>query len=117
MNENQACEVPFVEQLRSVPKDFRAERVIQRADDGTPTGHQIIPVGFMFHRAADELERLASPEARAYTQVELATIARDAARYRLARSPDFRLIDLLDEEKLDDALEPQPMPEGENNGS
>lgn len=65
--DNEPCEVPFVEQLRSVPEDFRASRVIQRADDGTPTGHQFIPVGVMFHRAAAEIERLQAlrPEGRA----------------------------------------------------
>jgi hypothetical protein len=53
-----ACEVPLVEQLRSIPKDYRAVLAIQWADDGRETGHQYIPVGFMMHRAADEIERL-----------------------------------------------------------
>ena len=56
MSDSDACEVPFCEQLRSVPTGFRASREIQWADDGTPTGHQLIPVGFMFHRAADALD-------------------------------------------------------------
>lgn len=53
-----ACEVPLVEQLRSVPEDYRTVRAIQWADDGRETGHQFIPVGFLMHRAAAEIERL-----------------------------------------------------------
>ena len=56
MSDSDACEVPFCEQLRSVPKEFRASREIQWAEDGTPTGHQFIPVGFMVHRAADAID-------------------------------------------------------------
>ena len=65
MKDDQACEVPFVEQLRSVPKDCKTVIAIQWSDDGTETGHRFIPVGFMMHRAADEIERLqaAQPEA------------------------------------------------------
>src|SRR5688572_7113293 len=54
---DQACEVPLIEQLRSIPKDYRTSRAIQWADDGRETGHQFIPVGYMMHRAADELEK------------------------------------------------------------
>lgn len=53
--QEQAYEVPLVEQLRSIPVDYRTCREIQWAEDGTPTGHQFIPVGYMMHRAADEL--------------------------------------------------------------
>ena len=56
--DQQACEVPLVEQLRSIPKDYRTCRAIQWSDDGRETGHQFIPVGFMMHRAADEIDRL-----------------------------------------------------------
>ena len=64
MSEDQACEVPLIEQLRSIPKDYRTVRAIQWTEDGRETGHQYIPVGHMMHRAADELEKLASrPEA------------------------------------------------------
>ena len=56
--EHQACEVPLVEQLRSVPKTFGAWRATQWSDDGRETGHQHIPVGYLFHRAADEIESL-----------------------------------------------------------
>lgn len=64
MSEDQACEVPLVEQLRSVPEDYRTVRAIQWAADGMEIGHQFIPVGFMMHRAAAEIERLraAAPE-------------------------------------------------------
>jgi hypothetical protein len=56
--DQQACEVPLVEQLRSTPKDYRTVRAIQWSEDGRETGHQFIPVGFMMHRAADEIDRL-----------------------------------------------------------
>lgn len=52
------CEVPIVEKLRSVPKDYRTCVAIQWAEDGAETGHRFIPVGYMMHEAADEIERL-----------------------------------------------------------
>lgn len=58
LSEGGPCEVPLTEQLRSVPKDFRTSRAIQWSEDGRETGHQYIPVGFMMHRAADEIEKL-----------------------------------------------------------
>lgn len=76
-DENQACEVPLVEQLRSIPEDYRTVRAIQWSEDGSETGHQFIPVGFMMHRAAAEIERLraAAPEGE----------AQEARRYRAWR--------------------------------
>lgn len=53
-----ACDVPLVEKLRSVPKDYRTAVAIQWAEDGTETGHRFIPVGYMMHEAADEIEAL-----------------------------------------------------------
>lgn len=53
-----ACEVPLVEQLRSIPKEYRTVRAIQWSEDGRETGHQFIPVGFIMHKAADEIDRL-----------------------------------------------------------
>ena len=52
------CEVPIVEKLRSVPKHYRTCVAIQWDDDGRETGHRFIPVGYMMHEAADEIERL-----------------------------------------------------------
>jgi hypothetical protein len=52
------CEVPIVEKLRSVPKDYRTCVAIQWAENGAETGHRFIPVGYMMHEAADEIERL-----------------------------------------------------------
>jgi hypothetical protein len=57
-DDDKCCEVPLIEQLRSIPKDYRTVRAIQWSEDGRETGHQFIPVGFMMHRAADEIERL-----------------------------------------------------------
>lgn len=53
-------EVPLIEKLRSVSKDYRTWEAIQWAEDGTETGHRHIPVGYMMHEAADEIERLGS---------------------------------------------------------
>ena len=52
------CEVPITEKLRSVPSDYRTCRAIQWSDDGRETGHQLIPVGYMMHEAADKLDLL-----------------------------------------------------------
>ena len=56
--DHQCCEVPFVEQLRSIKKDARMSYPIQWASDGSETGHQFIPVGYMMHKAADEITAL-----------------------------------------------------------
>lgn len=53
--DQQCCEVPLIEQLRSVPKDCRTSYAIQWDEDGRETGHALLPVGFMMHRAADAL--------------------------------------------------------------
>jgi len=53
---DEASEVPFIQQLRSIPKDYRTCRAIQWDAFGREIGHQFIPVGYMMHRAADELE-------------------------------------------------------------
>lgn len=54
-SETQACDVPLIEQLRSIPKDYRAVIAIQWAEDGRETGHRLIPVGVLTNRAADEM--------------------------------------------------------------
>ena len=51
-------EVPIVERLRSVTKDYRTCVVTQWAEDGSETGHRFIPVGYLMHEAADEIVRL-----------------------------------------------------------
>jgi hypothetical protein len=56
--DNRPKEVPLIEQLRSVPIELRVTLEIQWAEDGTATGHRFIPVGYMMHRAADELDGL-----------------------------------------------------------
>mgnify|MGYP001560934242 CR=1 FL=1 len=56
------CEVPLIEQLRSVPKNYMTCAPIQWDEAGNETGHRFIPVGLMMHRAAEELERLAALE-------------------------------------------------------
>lgn len=49
---DQACEVPLIEQLRSVPRDYRAGVEV------SPTEWRNIPYGRMMNEAADALERL-----------------------------------------------------------
>lgn len=52
------CEVPLIEKLRSVPKDWRIIVANQWAGDGREIGHRFIPVGDIMYEAADEIERL-----------------------------------------------------------
>ena len=56
------CEVPLIEQLRSVPKNYMMCAPIQWDEAGNETGHRFIPVGLMMHRAAEELAELESPQ-------------------------------------------------------
>lgn len=55
---SEAMEVPFVEQLRGVDKNFRASYAFQWSEDGTETGHHCVPVGYMMHKAADRIVEL-----------------------------------------------------------
>ena len=55
---NNCSGVPIVEKLRSIPKDYRTCVAIQWSESGLETGHRYIPVGYMMHEAADEIERL-----------------------------------------------------------
>ena len=59
--DDQACEVPLVELLRNVPKDFSIWVPCQWAEDGRETGHRRIPVAHLMNRAANEIERLSAP--------------------------------------------------------
>jgi hypothetical protein len=63
---NNAQEVPLVEKLRSVPKDYRTCVAIQWSESGSETGHRFIPVGYMMHEAADEIESLREQLALAF---------------------------------------------------
>ena len=55
---DQPCETPLLELARNVPKDFRGEWESMWAEDGTPIGHSMAPVGRYIHELADEIERL-----------------------------------------------------------
>ena len=57
MNEGGPCETPLIELARAVPRGLRGEWEIQWAEDGTPTGHSMAPVGKYLHDLADEVER------------------------------------------------------------
>ena len=59
-DENRACEVPLIERLRRLPADYRVCRETHWMEDGTCVGHEITPVGFLMHKAADELAALKS---------------------------------------------------------
>ena len=83
--DNEPCEVPLIEQLRSIPKEYRTVRAIQWSDDGRETGHQFIPVGIMMHRAADEIERLSGPKSEPVCDELCVMHIQDAERYRWLR--------------------------------
>jgi uncharacterized coiled-coil protein SlyX len=51
-NESTPAQVPLVERLRSVPKDWREMREVGYC------AHRNVPYGFMLHEAADEIDRL-----------------------------------------------------------
>jgi hypothetical protein len=89
-DDNRECEVPLIEQLRDIPKDYRTVRAIQWDDDGRETGHQFIPVGFMMHRAAAELESQAA---------EIERLKEDAERYERICSVLKGFIDHSDKTK------------------
>lgn len=69
------CEVPLIEKLRSVRKDYRTCEVIQWAEDGRETGHRFIPVGYMMHEAADEIESLRQQLETSQKHMEMLRIA------------------------------------------
>ena len=71
--EHQACEVPLTELLRDIPKDFRVVLPCQWSDDGRETGYRFIPVGYLMHRAANELDAAGSER-----DEELEELAKDA---------------------------------------
>ena len=67
MSNEQACATPLVDMLRSVPASHRTEWETQWAEDGTPTGHAMSPIGKHCHDAADRIADL---------EAELATITK-----------------------------------------
>lgn len=81
----QAMEVPLVELLRGIPNHYRVTIPFQWAEDGTETGHHMIPAGTLMHKAADRIEQLRSDKTR-YLQVmteqaaEIERLRRDAER-------------------------------------
>lgn len=63
-DQDQCCEIPLSDLARNVPIDLRGEWEIQWAEDGTPTGHEMAPVGAYVHRLADEIARLEAENTR-----------------------------------------------------
>lgn len=61
MSEDQATEITLVDLLRDIPCDYRGEWPIQWAEDGTPTGHAMYPIGLLAHKAADRIAELEQP--------------------------------------------------------
>jgi len=53
-----SCNTPLTELLKAVPITHRTEWEIQWAEDGTPTGHAICPIGKHCHDAADRVTEL-----------------------------------------------------------
>ena len=57
MSNTEGCvTTPLVDLLRNVPITHRTEWEIQWAEDGTPTGHAMCPIGKHCHDAADRIE-------------------------------------------------------------
>jgi hypothetical protein len=81
--DNGPCDVPLIEQLRSVPKDWREMREVGHCH------HRNVPYGAMLHRAADELERLATPQAAAAGEGRSQRIADSESQHEAGHAPDF----------------------------
>ena len=72
MSTNDCAEVPLVEQLRSVPKDWREMREVG------PCHHRNVPYGVMIHEAADTINALRL--ALAASRDEAEKVKADSAR-------------------------------------
>ena len=54
----QACKTPLIDLLIDVPATLRVTWETQWAEDGTPTGHAMCPIGNLCHEAADRIAEL-----------------------------------------------------------
>ena len=54
----ESCNTPLTELLKAVPITHRTEWETQWAEDGTPTGHCMSPIGKHCHEAADRIAEL-----------------------------------------------------------
>lgn len=87
-DQNQCAETPLLELARSIPIDLRGEWETQWADDGTPTGHSMAPVGSYVHRLADEIERLTSKLDACQEELEATGKLCDSAQEMTKRAMD-----------------------------
>lgn len=88
---NEACAVPLIERLRSVPRDQRQMVEIERFH------HRSIPYGQFCHEAADALEELARDRNRILGLLHDATCAEvDAAHARMMEASPWRPIAEMD---------------------
>jgi hypothetical protein len=55
---DKANKTPLTDLLRDVPIDHRTSWESQWADDGTPTGHTMSPIGKLCHEAAERIAEL-----------------------------------------------------------
>lgn len=97
MSTDTPVEVPLVERLRRIPKAHKVSIAFQFADNGTATGHSIIPVGYLMHTAADELARLREELAEAKrTETELRRVIE---RGRTSTDTELLLSKQLEEQR------------------
>ena len=93
--EHQACEVPLTELLRDIPKDFRVVLPCQWSDDGRETGYRFIPVGYLMHRAANELDAAAEDRAWEKAMANITGLERNAVLEEAAKECLKRVGDTL----------------------
>ena len=53
-----ACDTQITDLLRAVPEDHRISIPIQWSECGLETGHHLIPIGGLVHKAADHIDAL-----------------------------------------------------------
>ena len=82
--EEQPVQVPLVEWLRSVPKDWGEMREVGHCH------HRNVPYGHMMHESADEIERLTAANAKLEQELK-------DARERVAQATRTNQLHWLDE--------------------
>ena len=67
-----ACDTQITDLLRAVPEDHRISIPIQWSECGLETGHHLIPIGGLVHKAADHIDALTKDVERLQTLNEYA---------------------------------------------
>ena len=84
--ETDARETPLVELLRAIPATHRVSIPFQWSESGFETGHHLIPVGHLMHRAAGEIDSLRAQLAEAEAELERRQAKIMSARAELAEA-------------------------------